>query len=137
MERIFNALAMKERRQLLREQSPLSEKRLWEHLRKSQLDGIKFRRQTSIGKFVVDFYAPSLKLVIEIDGDSHFVDGAQEYDEARTAAIESLGLTVLRFTNDEVTQDIDGVLERIRGFAMSQAARTAPPLPPPPRGGKF
>ncbi|MEK7458919.1 MAG: endonuclease domain-containing protein [Patescibacteria group bacterium] len=137
MDKIFNALIMKERRQLLRHQSPFSEKRLWEHIRKSQIDGIKFRRQTSIGNFVVDFYAPSLKLIIEVDGDSHFTDEAREYDEARTTAIESLGLTVLRFTNDEVVQDIENVLERIRRFAVAQATHTKPPLTPPSKGGEF
>lgn len=76
--------------------------------------GSKFRRQTSIGSFVVDFYCPSAKLVLEIDGSIHETERAQVYDSHRQGLIERLGLRVLRFTNDEILDSLDTVLARIR-----------------------
>lgn len=75
--------------------------------------GYKFRRQQSIGPYIVDFYCPRLKLVIEVDGDSHFLDEAIEYDRKRQKYIESFGTKFLRFTNLEIYENIDEVLEEI------------------------
>jgi very-short-patch-repair endonuclease len=84
-----------------------AEKKLWY----GYLRTFKFKvfRQRPIDHFIVDFYCPSLKLVIEIDGDSHFTDEGKEYDQERTQRLEGYGLTVLRFTNQQVLQDFDGV----------------------------
>ncbi len=73
----------------------------------------RFRRQRPIGSYIADFYCSRLKLVIEIDGDSHFDGRAQQYDQERTRYFESLGLTVIRFGNDEVMRQIDGVRVRL------------------------
>ena len=72
-----------------------------------------FLRQRIIDNFIVDFYSSELSLVIELDGETHFVDGAPEYDAERTEILEGYQLTVLRFTNDEVYYNFEGVCERI------------------------
>ena len=97
-------------REKRREPTP-AENALWQRLRRNQLAGIPFRRQHSIDRFIVDFYCPRAKLVIEVDGSIH--EYTQEEDALRQAFLESLGLRVLRFTNGDVIQQIDGVLERI------------------------
>lgn len=73
----------------------------------------KLRRQYSVGPYVVDFYCPTLKLAVEIDGDSHFVAGATVDDERRQTFIEAFGINFLRFTNNEVEQQVESVLEKI------------------------
>jgi very-short-patch-repair endonuclease len=70
-------------------------------------------RQKPIADFIVDFYCSRLKLVIEVDGDSHYEEDAQAYDARRSEVLERLGLRVLRFTNREVTQEFEAVCERI------------------------
>ena len=74
---------------------------MWKHLRGEAL-GVKFRRQFSIGRYVVDFYCPSLHLAIEVDGESHASEDARAYDEARQREIESLGVRFIRVANDDV-----------------------------------
>ena len=89
---------------------PLAEQLLWNEIRNKKL-GYKFRRQYSIGKFIVDFYSPEVKLVIEVDGDSHFYhSNSQELDTKRQGYIELLGLKVIRFTNYEIYQNLRGVV---------------------------
>ena len=95
---------------------PEPEKRIWARLRAKQLNGCKFRRQYSIGKFIVDFYCPEAKLALEIDGDSHFDDEQRQYDIARQRYIEAKGIHFLRFTNKDITENIDGVLVHIAEF---------------------
>ena len=92
---------------------PPAEVILWLKLRSKGLNGCKFRRQYSIGSYIVDFYCPQIKLVIEVDGDSHFVDGADSYDRNRQAIIESLGISFLRFTNRDVYERLEGVINTI------------------------
>ena len=84
---------------------------LWERLNKSQL-GVRFKAQHPIDIFIVDFYCHKYKLVVEVDGEIHL--SQKEYDEARTAELERFGITVIRFSNEEVLNDIDKVVERIR-----------------------
>ena len=88
-----------------------AERRLWSHLRASQLDGAKFTRQLPIGDFVVDFACRSARLAVELDGGQHAENAA---DDARTAIIEAHGYRVIRFWNNEVLQNTDGVLSAIR-----------------------
>jgi very-short-patch-repair endonuclease len=92
----------------LRQQLTPAEDQLWSALRGRQLLGLKFRCQHAVGRFIVDFYCPSCKLVIEVDGDIHTQQKA--YDEARTEQLESYGYRVLRFTNEEVLNDLQTVL---------------------------
>ncbi len=96
----------------LRGEETVAEARLWAHLRDSNLDGIKFRRQHAIGRYVVDFCAPSRKLIIELDG-SHHLD-QEEADAERSAFLEANGYRVLRFWNDKVLHDIGGVMRAIQ-----------------------
>ena len=96
---------------LLRQKLTPAEAILWEALRERKLEGLKFRCQHPIGRFIVDFYCPSLKLIIEIDGEIHIQQ--QNHDQARTDQLQDFGYSVLRFTNDEVINDLPKVLNRI------------------------
>jgi len=93
-----------------------SEQRLWFHLRRKQLEGIQFYRQKPIGNYIVDFYAPKAKLVIEIDGSQHFEEEHAKRDALRDSYLSGLGIHVLRFNNLEVLGTLDGVLEVILNF---------------------
>ena len=99
----------------LRQQLTPAEANLWEALRGRQLGGLKFRRQHPVGRFIVDFYCPSCKLVIEVDGSIHARQ--QAYDRVRTDQLQTFGYCVLRFTNDEVMNDLATVLSRIAQMA--------------------
>ena len=101
MRKVFNRRDETRKRQSLRNKMPLAERLLWRHLRNESL-GVKFRRQVSIGKYVVDFYCPALHLAIEVDGESHAGEAAQAYDEARQNEIESLGVRFIRVSNEDV-----------------------------------
>ena len=91
---------------------PKAEIILWSKLRRKQLQDERFRRQYSIGSYVVDFYCPSLKLAIEVDGDSH-TDASMYHDQERQEFIESYGIRFLRFTNDDVCENLEWVLDEI------------------------
>lgn len=96
----------------LRQNLTPAEARLWRSLRNRQLEGLRFRCQHPVGRFILDFYCPSQKLAIEVDGSVH--DEQVEYDAVRTKQLEAYGYRVLRFTNEAVMGDLDGVLEEIR-----------------------
>jgi very-short-patch-repair endonuclease len=113
MTQLYNQNSEKDKRRQLRQNITKAEKLIWDKLRDRQLENCKFRRQYSADKFVIDFYSPELKLAIEIDGDSHFLDGAVEYDKARQEFIESAGIKFLRFTNNYVYANLPVVLENI------------------------
>ena len=110
MTEVFNRITELHKRRLLRGNMPQAEILLWSKLRGRGLKGYKFRRQYSVENYVLDFYCPRQKLAVEINGDSHFVDGAEAYDRERQKIIESYGIKVLRFTNSEVSGNIDGVV---------------------------
>ncbi len=88
-----------------------AEAKLWAALRGDKLDGVNFRRQHAIGKYIVDFCSPKNKLVIELDGGQH--TDLEDYDKSRTEYLESEGYHVLRFWNHEVVGNIDRVLKAI------------------------
>jgi len=88
---------------------------LWEAIRDRQLDGLRFRCQHPVGRFVLDFYCPSHRLVVEVDGGSH--EGKPDYDQARTAALAAFGYHVLRFRNADVLNRLPSVLATIRETA--------------------
>lgn len=112
--KIHNRRELKDRRKSLRNRGTSAEASLWLLLKEKQLDGRKFRRQHSIGNFVVDFYCPSEKLVVELDGEQHFSEEGQHYDERRSQYFQSLGISTVRFENCEVFDHPDAVLEDIR-----------------------
>ena len=95
----------------LRQPQTPAEQKLWSRLRNHQLEGLKFRRQHPIDRFIIDFYCAEAKLCIEIDGDSHAEQ--IEYDQARTEYLNERGYTVIRFTNREVFNQCEAVLQRI------------------------
>lgn len=125
--KIFNKALYKTQRQVLRRNTPSPEILLWSKLKGKQLNGFKFRRQYGVLNFVVDFYCPRCKLAIEIDGNSHYGDKAQQHDADRQLAIQSLGIRFLRFKNTDVLRNIDGVLDEIIGVVSEYK----PPLAPP------
>jgi very-short-patch-repair endonuclease len=97
----------------LRKNMTEAEKILWRKLRDRNLAGFKFRRQHPVGQYIVDFLCPGKGLVIEIDGGIHREPEKQEKDQNRQAELDRLGLKVLRFTNEEVQNDIENVLIKI------------------------
>ena len=90
-----------------------AEKKLWSKLRLNHLAGCQFNRQKPLGQYIVDFYCPKARLVIEVDGGQHYTEEGKEYDRERSLYLASLGVTVLRFSNAEVTDNLEGCLERI------------------------
>lgn len=101
-----------------------AEKKLWSYLRNFPL---KFYRQRPIDNFIVDFLCEPLKLVIEVDGESHFTESAIIYDQERTRILERYGLTVMRFTNEEVLQNYEGVCLEIAKIYFTQNEKVIPP----------
>ena len=109
---VYNILKLKDRRIDLRQNQTPQEILLWSRLRREQL-GFKFRRQHGVGGYIVDFYCPSKKLVIELDGSKHFTKEAREYDSVRSKYFDGLGIKVLRFTNVDINTNIEGVTQKI------------------------
>ncbi|MCB2221686.1 MAG: endonuclease domain-containing protein [Bacteroidetes bacterium] len=102
-----------EKAEMLRRKMTDPEKKLWGCVKDNQLKGYKIRRQHPIDVYVVDFYCHKAKLVIEIDGENHSLKEVREKDQSRTAELNELGLKVIRFTNSEVMDNIDDVLNII------------------------
>ncbi|MDB9316501.1 endonuclease domain-containing protein [Nodularia spumigena] len=127
MNKLYNKNTELEKRRLLRQNITKAEKLIWDNIRDRQLENCKFRRQYSVDRFVIDFYSAELKLAIEIDGDSHFQNGAAEYDQARQEFMESVGIKFIRFTNNDVYGNLSGVLESIVQYIRD--LRTSPPPP--------
>jgi very-short-patch-repair endonuclease len=113
-EGIHNIKGLKENRKKLRNKLTPAEAGLWSLLKNSQLENRKFRRQHSVGPYVLDFYCSSEKLCIELDGSAHFAGGKHEYDAARTEYLEAHNIRVIRFENKDVFDNTEGVLKEIK-----------------------
>lgn len=123
--------------------------KLWTLLKQSQLDGRKFRRQHSIGRYILDFYCPAERLAIELDGAVHDTHEAQEYDRERDLFLNNHGIKVLRFENKLVFEQAGAVTMAIKGqfgstkprppvpTASHQPPRQALPATPPSKGGEL
>lgn len=111
---IHNRKYLKQFRKDLRNNGTSAEATLWKFLQRSQLDGRKFRRQHSVGNYILDFYCPSERLAIELDGAGHFETAGFLKDQERSKYIESLNIRILRFENVEVFSATQAVLERIK-----------------------
>jgi very-short-patch-repair endonuclease len=111
---LFNRKYLKSYRSSLRNRSTSAEAVLWDILKLKNLDGRKFRRQYSIGSYIVDFCCPSEKLIIELDGDPHGEYNKIHEDENRDKYMESLGFTILRFENRFVFQEPEYLKKEIR-----------------------
>jgi len=109
----YNIKEMKLRRKNLRINMTHAEVVLWNQIRRRQIHDARFRRQFSINNFIVDFYSPEIKMVIEVDGMTHHSDDEREYDVYRQSKMEDFGITFLRFTNDEIYGNLSWVVEEI------------------------
>jgi very-short-patch-repair endonuclease len=107
----------------LRRSATSAERRLWQGLRRKQVGGFRFRRQASLGGFIADFACFEARMVIEVDGATHSTDEEIGRDAARSAALSAMGFDVLRFTNEDVYRNLDGVLETIRMRLMKLRPR--------------
>ena len=111
--KIHNRKALEKHRRELRHKATQAERTLWQMLRKSQLEGRKFRRQHSIGSYIVDFYCPAENLAVELDGASHDDPARAEYDDERTRFLQEQDVKVVRFENRQVFEQPDVVLAAI------------------------
>jgi very-short-patch-repair endonuclease len=111
---MVNRLVPKARQ--LRRRATEAEKKLWKHLRARQLEGVKFRRQEPIGRYIVDFVALEKKRVIEVDGGQHAVE--KERDRKRDEWLEHEGFEILRIWNNDIFDNLNGVLEREREILL-------------------
>lgn len=129
-ELMHNRKYLKETRKELRNNATSAEAFLWKHLSKRKLKGRKFRRQQSLNNYIVDFYCPSEKLIIELDGEYHNNPETIEKDLLRDKHLEKLGFTILRFENKLVFDDLKGVLNTISENFNSYKSS------PPSKGGE-
>ncbi len=105
----------------LRKNMTEAEKRIWyEIFRNKQFEDLRWLRQRPIADFIVDFYCAELKLVVEVDGGSHFTQAGKVSDEERTKILEGYGLTVIRFTNEEVLQNLAGVYQSLLQYVTKR-----------------
>ena len=126
---LFNRKTLKSYRSSLRNNSTSAEAELWNLLKSGKLDGRKFRRQHSILNYIVDFYCPSEKLIIELDGSPHGDYDQIEKDRIRDNNLEGLGFRILRFENRFVFQDPEYVLDEIKKtFTKNMNAESTTPV---------
>jgi very-short-patch-repair endonuclease len=121
------------RARLLRRDATEAEKKLWQHLRQPPFKQHHFRRQATIGPYFADFASHQLKLVIEVDGGQHSLNAS---DETRTQYLEANGYRVLRFWNNEVLENMSGVLSTIDTAIAADRPPTPDPSPPQAGGGE-
>jgi very-short-patch-repair endonuclease len=128
---------LKHKARQLRKNMTDSECVLWFRLRGKQLSGVQFYRQKPIGEYIVDFYAPTPKLVIEVDGSQHLESEQAEKDWHRDEYMATVGLRVLRFNSREVLEETDEVVEVIYRAIAERLYRENPPRSPFKKGGRF
>jgi len=119
MSQLINRKSNLALRRRLRSTMTTPEQRLWYYLRDKQL-GVKFRRQHGIGPYVVDFCSPDVKLVIEVDGDSHYTESGMQHDRLRDDFLHRIGMQILRFTNHEIMTQLPAVLATITQHLAKQ-----------------
>ena len=124
----YNNQIFKQRRSELRKNQTEAEKALWSRLRNNQIYGLRFHRQYSVGGYILDFFNTKLRLAIELDGGQHAEEENREYDEIRTSFLKGHDIEVLRFWNNEVVENIEGVLHRIEEkVGLQREERLTPP----------
>jgi len=111
---IHNRKYLKQFRKDLRNNLTSAEATLWKAIQRSQLEGRKFRRQHSVGNYILDFYCPKENLAVELDGQEHFTASGSERDFVRDEYLKTLNIRVLRFENKIVFDNLEGVLEEIK-----------------------
>jgi very-short-patch-repair endonuclease len=110
---------LKQRSRSLRREPTTAERKLWFEFLRALPE--KFTRQKPVGHYIADFYCASCRLIVEVDGDSHFSDAGELYDQRRTGALEAEGIRVLRVTNLEVMEQFEGVCQKIQD-ALTRAS---------------
>jgi very-short-patch-repair endonuclease len=143
--KINNLPHLKPFRKALRNNLTPAEAGFWKIIQNKNLEGRKFRRQHSVGSYILDFYCPAEKLAIELDGEVHFNDSARERDGERKLYLQSCGIRVLRFENKRVFEDLEWMLDVIKSnFGWNKTAPIAPETTPHPsdaaapfKGGEF
>ena len=98
----------------LRKLETETEKQLWSRLNKNQIIGLQFRRQHPINRFIADFYCPKIKMIIEVDGSIHELPEYQSHDIGRSEVLNDFGITVIRFTNEQIIEKTDSTVEEIK-----------------------
>ena len=130
VQRIHNRNEKKSKRVELRNSRTAAEATLWKHLQRRQLEGKKFRRQHSIGPYIVDFYCPECRLIVEWDGQPHYEFIADVYEAERTKYFSQFGIKVVRFENRLVFEALEAVLATIRRELLpAQPDQTVDELP--------
>jgi lysyl-tRNA synthetase class 2 len=119
-----------ERARRLRREQTDAERILWSRLRDRRLNGLKFKRQVPIDRYIADFCCADVRLIVELDGGHHSAN--EEADAKRTAVLESCGYLVLRYWNNDVTKNLDGVLEDIVATLSRMPSATLTPNAPHP-----
>jgi very-short-patch-repair endonuclease len=127
MNRLHNLPQLKERRRQLRNALTPAEALLWKNLQRSRVGGRKFRRQHSVGPYIVDFYCPACRLAVELDGQGHFDSTRSEYDVKRMRFLEQAGVCVLRFENRQVFESLEEVLTAIQVHLKDGSSSGSPP----------
>jgi very-short-patch-repair endonuclease len=117
---------LKERARTLRSDMTEGEMRLWACLRRKQVEGVPFYRQKPIGEYIADFYAPRARLVVEVDGAQHVEPDHAKDDAERDAYLAGEGLLVLRFSNQQILQELDGVVAAISRVVADRLGRKLP-----------
>ena len=119
----------------LRQTMTRAETLLWRYLKANRIDGLSFRRQVPMRNYIADFVCLSVKLIVELDGESHDFEERQTADQGRDAFFVSEGFQVLHFTNEQVMSTLEGVVEVIRQAATSRASGSPPSPTLPHKGG--
>lgn len=122
--RVYYAPYLKDFAKRMRNNPTKSEAKLWRSLKGDQLLGVDFHRQKPIEKYIADFYSHDVLLVIEVDGGSHNYIETMLKDVKKTEDIEKLGITVIRFTDEEVLENIEYVLQKIREYVITYRSKT-------------
>ena len=115
---LYNQKDLKEKRKELRSNSTSAEAVLWSMLKGKQIEGKRWRRQFSIGYYILDFYCPEIKLAIELDGNEHYTVIGKFNDERREEYLKSLGITIIRFENKDIWCSTEHVIETIREHSL-------------------
>lgn len=103
-----------------------AERRLWSKLRDRRLEGIKFRRQFAVDKYILDFYAPEYQIGIEADGGQHYCETGEQYDSERTKKLSKIGIQIIRFSDTEILKNIEGVCEVIKEAIVHKRRQNHP-----------
>lgn len=122
---LYNKTETKTLRRKLRKDLTKEERKIWNLVRNKKVLNLKFFRQYSVGKYILDFYCPQIRLCLEIDGGQHNEPDNMDHDEKRTDYLQSVKIKVIRFWNNEVNKNIDGVYQKI--YEASDELINSPP----------